>query len=188
MYFYTDGTVTLTKAGELDTSKKLRVSGRMCANAKYNAAGVMPGYANRAQMKSVTIAADMAQFGYVNMNYWFYSLTAVTKVEGIGNLARVREMQYAFTSCTGLAELDFRGFDPSSLTNVYMAFVSCSNLTTIYADATWALPASGVSGTSTFYNCSKLVGGNGTAYSSSMTGYAYFRIDKSGQAGYLTAA
>ena len=39
-----------------------------------------------------------------------------------------------------------------------------------------------------FYNCSSLVGGNGTAYASSKTSYTYMRIDAAGTPGYLTAA
>lgn len=39
----------------------------------------------------------------------------------------------------------------------------------------------------TFYNDTRLVGGNGTAYSSSAYGYARMVIDRVGQAGYLTA-
>ena len=38
-----------------------------------------------------------------------------------------------------------------------------------------------------FYSCNRLVGGNGTVWSSSNTGYTYMRIDRTGQAGYLTA-
>ena len=39
---------------------------------------------------------------------------------------------------------------------------------------------------STFYNCTNIVGGNGTAYSSSATSYARMVVDRAGQAGYLT--
>ena len=186
VHFYTDGTVVFTKAGSVDANKTLRASGRLCVSASYRASGIIPGYADRAQMSGVTFAADMALFSYVNMNYWFYGLGAVTSFAGIANLANVREMQYAFASCTGVTSLDFRGFDPSSLTNLYMAFGSCSNLATIYADSTWALPASGVSGSQTFYNCNNLVGGNGTTYASNRNNYQYFRIDREGQVGYLT--
>jgi hypothetical protein len=56
------------------------------------------------------------------------------------------------------------------------------------ADATWALPSSGVSGSQCFYSCRNLVGGNGTSWSSSNVNYTYMRIDRAGQAGYLTAA
>ena len=50
------------------------------------------------------------------------------------------------------------------------------------------LPTSGISGMQCFYNCKKLVGGNGTAWSSSNTNYTYMRIDKAGTPGYLTSA
>ena len=50
------------------------------------------------------------------------------------------------------------------------------------------LLSSGLSGSQTFYNCNALVGGNGTTYASSRTGYTYMRIDAANQAGYLTAA
>ena len=44
------------------------------------------------------------------------------------------------------------------------------SLVTIWADADWALPTSGVSGFQTFYQCSSLVGGAGTTYASSRAG------------------
>ena len=37
-----------------------------------------------------------------------------------------------------------------------------------------------------FYNCSKLVGGNGTVYDSSNTDATYARIDTAENPGYLT--
>ena len=97
-------------------------------------------------------------------------------------------LRYTFSSCSGLTSLDFRGFDPSHLTRLYYTFGGCSSLVTIYADSTWALPSSGITGSSCFYNCNALVGGNGTAYSSSKTSYTYMRIDAANSAGYLTAA
>ena len=176
-----------TASGSVDANKTLRASGRLCVSAVYKTSGLLPGNANKNLMTSVEFASDMSTFTYVNMDYWLYSLTNVTSVSGIGNLANVREMQYVFASCSGLTSLDFRGFDPSSLTSLYMTFGGCSSLVTIYADSTWALPSSGLSGSQTFYNCSSLVGGNGTTYASSRTGYTYMRINAAGQAGYLTA-
>ena len=96
-------------------------------------------------------------------------------------------MRFTFSSI-GATSLDFRGFDPSALTDLYYCFGGASSLTTIYADSTWALPSSGISGSQCFYNCRNLVGGNGTAWSSSNVGYAYFRIDATGLPGYLTVA
>lgn len=74
-------------------------------------------------------------------------------------------------------------------TDLYYAFSSCNSLTTIYADSTWSLPPSGISGSQCFYSCStSLVGGNGTVWSSSKTAYTYFRIDTASTPGYITAA
>lgn len=93
-----------------------------------------------------------------------------------------------FSSCA-VTTLDFRGFDPSALTDLYYAFSSCSSLATIYADPTWVLPTSGISGSQCFYSCStNLVGGNGTVWASSKTAYTYFRIDTASTPGYITAA
>lgn len=146
------------------------------------------GSTHRQYLTSVTFAADMAAFTNLNLNYLLYSCTAVASVSGLSNLSGVRSMRYAFSSCSAFDELDFRGFDPSALTDLYYTFGGCSSLATIYADPDWALPSSGVSGSQCFYNCRQLVGGNGTAWSSSNTGYAYMRIDRAGQAGYLTAS
>ncbi|ERI04008.1 hypothetical protein [Atopobium sp. oral taxon 810] len=138
-------------------------------------------------MRTVTFAEDMADVASLNMCYWFYSMSAITSVSGLGDLRNVSKMRYMFASCTGLTSLDFRGFDPSHLTDLFYCFSDSRNITTIYADATWALPSSGISGSQCFYSCNALVGGNGTAWSSSNTSYVYMRIDATGTAGYLTA-
>ena len=97
-------------------------------------------------------------------------------------------MRFMFSSCA-VTELDFRGFDPSTLTDLYYAFSGCSSLETIYADSTWALPTSGISGSQCFYSCStSLVGGAGTVRSSAATSYTYFHIDTASTPGYLTAS
>ena len=117
----------------------------------------------------------------------FYSCSNLLSVSGLGNLSGVKSMRFMFAS-SGVEVLDFRGFDPSSLTDLYYAFSSCSALVTIYADSTWTLPTSGISGSQCFYSCSSLVGGNGTAWASNKTAYTYFRIDTAANPGYLTAA
>ena len=85
---------------------------------------------------------------------------------GMGNLCGVREMQHTFNSCEGLTEIDLSGLDPSSLEDLAYTFGGCGSLVTIWADADWALPSSGVSGFQTFYQCASLVGGAGTTYAS----------------------
>lgn len=145
------------------------------------------GFENLSGMTSATFAADMATFSYLNLIYLFYSCTNLATINGLGNLSGVRQMRYTFSSCA-VTTLDFRGFDPSTLTDLFYCFSGCSSLTTIYADSTWALPSSGISGSQYFYSCSSLVGGNGTVWSSNKTAYTYFRIDTASTPGYVTAA
>lgn len=192
-HYYADGEGVITATPTPEGGRTLVATGRICAEAKYVGLGFTPwdgvaGPTHRQHLTHVTYASDMAGYSYLNFQYIFYSCTSLASVSGLGNLSGVRSMRFMFSSCA-VTTLDFRGFDPSTLTDLYYAFASCSSLTTIYADSTWALPTSGVSGSQCFYACSaKLVGGNGTTWSSSNTSYTYFRIDKAGQAGYLTAA
>ena len=119
------------------------------------------------------------------MDYWFYSCTDLQMATGWENVRGLTSMRMTFNGCTSLGALYLMGFDPSALQDLFYAFALCTALETIYVDSTWALPA-GCTGMATFYNCTKLAGGNGTAYSSSATGAAMMRIDSVGQAGYLT--
>lgn len=186
-FLYADGELVLTAATAPETGRELVSSGRLCANARYNSVGYQPWYDHRDDVEAVEIAADMATYGHVNTNYWFYGHQSITDVTGVGNLHGVREMQHTFNSCTGLTEIDLSGLDPPSLEDLAYTFGGCASLVTIWADADWALPTSGVSGFQTFYQCTSLVGGAGTTYASSRAGYQYMRIDGVGGAGYLTA-
>lgn len=192
-HFYDDGEAVLTASSSPDPTRTLRASGRICAIGKYVGLGFTPwtgttGPTHRQHLTSVTFAADMATFSYLNLIYLFYTCTNLASVTGLGNLSGVRSMRYTFSSCA-FSTIDFRGFDPSHLTDLFYTFSGCSHLTTIYADSTWALPSSGISGSQCFYSCStSLVGGNGTIWASNKTGYTYFRIDTASTPGYITAA
>ena len=192
-YYYVDGEGVLTALSSPESGRELRAAGRICAEAKYVGLGFTPwdgvtGSTHRQYLTSATFAADMAGFSYLNFQYLFYSCTNLTSVSGLGNLSGVRSMRFMFASCA-MTTLDFRGFDPSTLTDLYYAFSSCSHLTTMYVDSTWALPTGGVSGSQCFYACpTNLVGGNGTVWASNKTAYTYFRIDTAGTPGYLTSA
>ena len=118
----------------------------------------------------------------------FYSCTNPAGVSGLGGLSGVRSMRYTFSSCV-FTTIDFRGFDPSMLTDLFYTFSDCSSLATIYADSTWALSSSGITGSQCFYSCStSLVGGNGTVWASNKTACTYFRVDTASTPGYITAS
>ena len=184
---FADGELSLSVEGADAAGREVLASGLVCANARYNAIQCNPWADFAKKVALVSVAADMATLPAVNMNFWFYGCSALASLAGAGNLRGVSQMQHAFNSCTGLATLDLRGMDPGALTSLTYTFYGCSALETVLVDAGWALPASGVSGLATFTNCKKIRGGNGTAYSSSKTGWAMMRVDTEGTVGYLTA-
>lgn len=182
-----DGEVRITNGGAAAKGRTVLASGVFCANAKYNAIQCVPWAPLSKQVPSVVIEYGVGCGTGACTNYWFYGCTNLVKVDGMSALPGVTQMQHTFNSCLALASLDLRGFKPGSLTNLSYTFGGCSKLASILVDSTWELPSKGLSGFGTFYNCAALVGGNGTAFDSGKTGYAMMRIDKDGQAGYLTA-
>ena len=184
---FSDGEVRITNNGADAKAREVLASGVFCANAKYNAIQCTPWAPLAKQVKSVCIEYGVDCGTGCCTNYWFYGCTNLARVDGMSALFVVTQMQHTFNSCTALASMDMRGFKPGALANLSYTFGGCSKLASILVDSTWELPAKGVSGMGTFHNCAALVGGNGTAYDSGKTGYAMMRVDKDGQAGYLTA-
>ncbi len=84
-----------------------------------------------------------------------------------------------------LVTLDLSTFDTSNVTDMYRMFIDDPNLVTIYVSDKWVTTAV-TTDTEMFKDCSSLVGGNNTHYSSSNVGKAYAHIDVSGNPGYFT--
>lgn len=80
--------------------------------------------------------------------------------------------------------MSLRGLDGSGVTNLFCTFSDRAALKTIYVQSGFVSP--GLSCSGCFYNCTKLVSGNGTAYASFVHSAAYFRVDAAGAPGYLT--
>lgn len=156
-HYYEDGEAVLTATQTPDSSRTLRASGRICANAKYVGLGFQPwdsttGATHPQYLTKATFAADMATFSTINLIYLFYSCINLASVVGLSNLRGASSLRYTFSSCS-FTTLDLRGFDPSSLTDLFYCFSGRASLTTIYADSTWTLPSSNISGSQCFYNC-----------------------------------
>lgn len=100
--------------------------------------------------------------------------------------SNVTDMSNMFENNAILTILDISSFDTSKVTNIARIFSRCTNLTTIYASNKFNT-SNVASSTDMFYNCPKLVGGNGTKYNSSYTDKTYARIDASGTPGYFTS-
>ncbi len=90
-----------------------------------------------------------------------------------------------FFGCKKLTELDLSSWNTANVTSFYYTFYQCYALKTIYVGNGWNTDAATES-RFMFTSCTSLVGGNGTAYSSSHTDKEYARIDASDSPGYLT--
>ena len=82
------------------------------------------------------------------------------------NTSNVTNMGYMFANCSRLTSLDLGGFNTSKVTLMWYMFAGCSQLVTIYAGSGWSTAAVSTS-TNMFYNCTSLVGGQGTTWNSS---------------------
>ena len=101
------------------------------------------------------------------------------------NTSKVTNMNNMFYRNMALTSLDLSSFDTQNVTDMGYMFGMCENLTTIYVSSNWTT-ATVTTGDAMFYECSKLVGGNGTTYDENHTDYSYAHIDRADQPGYFT--
>ena len=105
-------------------------------------------------------------------------------------------MSFMFSGNKKIQELDLSSFSSKSLKYIPTSmFEYMGKLTTIYVANNFDLsnvdtpnPELNYSGDkyAIFTGCSKLKGGNGTKWTSSLVSVTYGRIDKQGQPGYFT--
>ena len=111
-------------------------------------------------------------------------LTAI-KLDDI-NTSNVTTMWGMFRGCPKLTSLDLSSFNTAKVTDMSNMFLSCEKLVTIYVSSNWVTTAVTES-SDMFGGCYKLVGGKGTAYSSSNSTHTYAQIDGgTSSPGYLT--
>ena len=128
-----------------------------------------------------------------NVCYMFAWCTSLTSVDLTGlDTSNVTDMHGMFYMCPSLTSLDLSAFDTSSVTNMCDMFCyyddydyGRSSLTTIYVSELWSTE-SVTDSDYMFTGCTSLVGGNGTAYSSSHVDSEYACIDTASTPGYFT--
>ena len=112
-----------------------------------------------------------------NMRYMFYGCASVNSLNVSNfNTSNVTTMEEMFDMCYVLTSLDLSSFNTAKVTNMSSMLSRCTNLTTIYASTGWTTNAV-TSSSMMFWNSTKLVGGQGTTYSSSHMDKSYARID-----------
>ena len=116
---------------------------------------------------------DVSNFDTQNVTSMYSMFERCEKLTALDlssfNTANVTEMQYMFEDCVGLTSLDLSSFNTANVRNMQRLFMNCTALKTIYAGDGWntdGLTAS-YSSSHMFANCTSLVGGQGTTYSSS---------------------
>lgn len=99
--------------------------------------------------------------------------------------ATTMQMMFYDAFKVGNVAIDISTWDTANLTNTNQMFANATRLKTIYASD--SIVTGNVSNSGKMFDgCTNLVGGNGTAYDSSVVDKTYARIDKAGQPGYFT--
>ena len=139
---------------------------------------------------------DVSNFNTENvtdMDYMFSDCSKLTSLDVSNfNTSQVTNMYSMFDSCSGLTSLDLSNFDTSQVKVMSYMFSDCSKLTSLYVSEYNSETKKGwtkenvTSSSKMFKNCTNLVGGNGTKFSSSHTNKTYARIDTASTPGYFT--
>ena len=145
---------------------------------------------------------NLSSFDTSNVTDMSYMFSDCYKLQNITlnsfNTSKVEDMCGMFESCKALTTIDLSSFTTTRLGGVgtdynedyiWTMFHTCRNLTTIYVSENFNItcdPDATISGDGIFDGCTHLVGGNGTAYSSSHKYADFARIDRAGTPGYFT--
>ncbi len=101
------------------------------------------------------------------------------------NTENVTTMSAMFRGCSKLTSLDLSSFNTEKVTRMFAMFYGCSSLQTIYCNDDWNTSTVEISD-NMFIDCTHLVGGNGTGFSTAHTTVDYAHPDAAGSPGYFT--
>lgn len=93
------------------------------------------------------------------------------------NTSKTTSLFGMFSGCKQLTSLNLTSFNTSNVEKMDWMLYGCKNLKTVIVGSTWSTAAVTMSD-GMFYNCTSIVGGAGTTYSSSHTNAAYAHIDE----------
>lgn len=163
--------------------------------------------------KNITSVTFADEISPISTAYWFSDFNYVTTFNNLSKLntsnvesmramfqncgllptldlshfdtSNVTDMSFMFFNMRAVTNLDLSGFDTSNVTNMMWMFNYCESLTTIYVSGGWSM-VSITSNFDMFDMNEKLIGGNGTEFSTDHVDTTYARIDKPGEPGYFT--
>ncbi|MBQ6434100.1 MAG: BspA family leucine-rich repeat surface protein [Bacteroidaceae bacterium] len=142
-------------------------------------------------LQNITLGENFSTENVTSMSYMLSNgctpavIDAITHHEGF-TTANVTSMSGMFQNNYGISGLNLEMFNTANVTNMSNMFNGCSSLTTLTVGPDWTTEAV-TSSTNMFAGCTAIVGGAGTAFSSSHVDAAYAHIDGgSNNPGYLT--
>ena len=143
---------------------------------------------DRNTVKTIKIDPAVANAQITNIDYAFYNLSNMTKVEGLQYIktASVTSMKYLFYNDAKLESIDLRSFDLAGADCSSM-FSGCTSLKTIYCDEDYSTQLIG--STNMFLGCTSLRGLKGTTFSADHIDASYARPDfGESEPGYFTGS
>ena len=148
-----------------------------------NDSAVEPDWATDGTNAKVTRVAFDPSFADVRPTftcYWFYEMRKLESITGMNylNTSEVTRMDAMFNRCYKLTKLDLSSFNTSNVMDLSEMFRNCSALQTIYVGDGWRMSDMAQAfSRNVFYDCTSLVGGQGTAYDAAHVDADYAHID-----------
>jgi surface protein len=147
-------------------------------------------------MQEIT-SLDLSMFdttNVINMEGMFAHCYKLAEIDlSSFNTSKVEKFGIMFLRCQSLLSLDLSHMDTSNVKKMTSLFGGCTKITTVYVSELWSTsslldPTEDVFGVSYAGYATKIVGGEGTTYSSSHVDSEYARIDDpaNGRPGYFT--
>ena len=134
-------------------------------------------FADMTNLQSITGMSYLNTSEVTNMGWMFGNCTELTSIDlSHFNTSKVTTMGHMFYRCFGLTSLDLSTFNTSQVFGMTQMFRGCGDLRTIYVGNGWSTAAVTYDDW-IFYNCTSLVGGQGTTYDRNHTGKEYAHID-----------
>ena len=134
---------------------------------------------------------DLSNFDTRNvktMSGMFYGCSGLTDLDLTNfTTATIEKMNAMFSGCNNLVTLDITSFDTRKVTDMAGMFRGCSELKTIYIGPKWNTEQVS-SSENMFYNCTSIVGRQGTTYDANHIDAEYAHPDGGeSNPGYMTA-
>lgn len=101
------------------------------------------------------------------MTNMFYKCNQLSSLNvSTWNTANVKTMASMFGQCTSLTSLDLTGWNTAKVEDMGSLFLGCTQLVSIFVSDEWSTASIAYTNSSTFSDCTSIVGEDGTKYSS----------------------